>query len=92
MRDDRPIPTKGQFLTGGAHPVDAKIKKGMFLTSTPAAGDAALIRQFPQFEETIRSARPTLDNIKERHAAHVSELTQRLIKLREQISTIKAKR
>ena len=60
MRDDRPIPTKGQFLTGGTHPAEdprrARIKKGMFLTSTPVAGDAALIRQFPQFEETIKSA------------------------------------
>jgi len=85
--------TRGMRMTGAAYTADdprkATIRKGAHLTSTPRTGNEALIKSFPEFEDTIRAAGPTSGPEYDRHAAAVQEIARRLQAVRDQLEAFK---
>lgn len=88
---------KGEFLTagGGAATISDrrdKIRKGMYLTSTPRPNSKKLQREFPEMSDALALAGrvPSAADLAV-HWARQAELEQRLADLKVRIKSVKRK-
>lgn len=81
-------------------PIDkASIRKGTFMTGTECAGhfrlardeDATLRAEFPEFEDTQKSAGPMRGPVFEREQAAIKALAAQLQAVRDQLKKVRGK-